>query len=297
VTPKHRPGAPSRPISGGSGIGLNENYGRELMELHTLGVDGGYTQRDVVEVARSFTGWTLGDPHAGTGFVFNDKRHDHGAKRVLGHTIKAGRGIEDGEEVLDLLARHPATARFIATKLIRHFVGDDPPHALVERAAKTFSRTDGDLREVTRTILTSREFYAAAAFRAKVKTPFEYVASALRATNASITNARSFVNTIAAMGEPLYQCQPPTGYSDLASAWMNTGTLVSRLNFALGLAANGLNAAKVNVAGSDDDVTQLATSMLADTVSPTTQHAIAPSNATFAVRTGLLLGSPEFQRR
>ena len=298
--PQRRPGGPSRPSPpkpAPAGRGLNENYGRELMELHTLGVDGGYTQRDVVEVARSFTGWTLGDPHAGTGFVFNDKMHDHGAKRVLGHTIKPGRGIEDGEQVLDLLARHPATAHFIATKLVRHFVGDDPPAALVERVAKVFSRTDGDLREVMRAILTSREFYAEAAFRAKVKTPFEYVASALRATNASITNARGFVNTIAAMGEPLYQCQPPTGYGDRASAWMNTGTLVSRLNFALGLAANGLNAAKVDVAGTEDEVNQFAASVLAGEISPTTRSAIAPSKATFAVRTGLLLGSPEFQRR
>ena len=148
-----------------------------------------------------------------------------------------------------------------------------------------------------RAILTSREFYAEAAFRAKVKTPFEYVASALRATNASITNARGFVNTIAAMGEPLYQCQPPTGYGDRASAWMSTGALVSRLNFALGLAANGLNAARVNVAGTEDEVNRFAASVLADEISPTTRNAIAPSKATFAVRTGLLLGSPEFQRR
>jgi uncharacterized protein (DUF1800 family) len=298
--PQRRPGGPSRPPApkpAPAGRGLNENYGRELMELHTLGVDGGYTQRDVVDVARSFTGWTLRDPHDGTGFVFNDKMHDHGAKRVLGHTIKAGRGIQDGEQVLDLLARHPATAHFIATKLVRHFVDDDPPPQLVERAAKVFSRTDGDLREVMRTILTSREFYAAATFRAKVKTPFEYVASALRATNASITNPRSFINTIAAMGEPLYQCQPPTGYSDRASAWMNTGTLVSRLNFALGLAANGINAAKVDVASTDDGVNRFAASVLADDVSATTLNAIAPSKAPFAVRTGLLLGSPEFQRR
>jgi uncharacterized protein (DUF1800 family) len=298
--PQRRPGGPSRPPApkpATAGRGLNENYGRELMELHTLGVDGGYTQRDVVDVARSFTGWTLGDPHAGTGFVFNDKMHDHGAKRVLGHGIKPGRGIQDGEQVLDLLARHPATAHFIATKLVRHFVGDDPPAALVEHVAKVFSRTDGDLREVMRAILTSREFYAEAAFRAKVKTPFEYVASALRATNASITNARGFVNTIAAMGEPLYQCQPPTGYGDRASAWMSTGALVSRLNFALGLAANGLNAARVNVAGTEDEVNRFAASVLAGEISPTTRDAIAPSKATFAVRTGLLLGSPEFQRR
>ena len=175
--------------------GLNENYARELMELHTLGVDGGYTQADVVNVARAFTGWTMSKPHEATGFAFNDRMHDHGAKRVLGRTIKAGGGVEDGEQVLDLLARHPSTARFIATKLVRRFVADDPPPALVDRAARTFRRTDGDLREVMRTILTSPEFLAPAAYRAKVKSPFEYVVSLLRATSASVTNVRSFVGT------------------------------------------------------------------------------------------------------
>src|SRR5579872_580936 len=192
--------------------GLNENYGRELMELHTLGVDGGYTQKDVIEVARCFTGWTMKNPHDGMGFFFDPKKHDRGVKHVLGHTIKAGRGVEDGEEVLDILAKHPATARFIATKLVRRFVADNPPPALVERAAKTFRKTGGDLREVMRTILTSREFADASAIRAKTKSPFEFVVSVLRATNASITNPRAFAGTVAAIGEPLYQCQPPTGY-------------------------------------------------------------------------------------
>ncbi len=180
-------------LSAGTGRGVNENYGRELMELHTLGVDGGYTQKDVSEVARCFTGWTMKNPHDGSGFFFDMKKHDRGVKHVLGHTIKAGRGVEDGEEVLDILAKHPSTARFIATKLVRRFVADDPPPALVERAAKTFRKTSGDLREVMRTILTSREFADAAAFRAKTKSPFEFVASVLRATNAlrSPTRARS----------------------------------------------------------------------------------------------------------
>ena len=135
------------------------------MELHTLGVDGGYTQADVVNVARAFTGWTMKKPHEATGFEFNDKMHDHRAKRVLGQTIKAGGGVGDGERVLDLLAHHPSTARFIAAKLVRRFVQDDPPPALVDRAARTFRRTDGDLREVMRTILTSPEFLAPAARR------------------------------------------------------------------------------------------------------------------------------------
>ena len=279
-----------------AGRGLNENYGRELMELHTLGVDGGYTQTDVMEVARCFTGWTMQKPHEATGFGFNDKMHDHGEKRVLGHTIKAGRGIEDGEEVLDILAKHPSTARFIATKLARRFVADDPPRPLVDRAAKTFLRTNGDLREVMRTILTSPEFYAAAAYRAKVKTPFEFVASALRATNASLTNVRSLVGTIAAMGEPLYQCQPPTGYGDRAELWMNAGTLFTRLNFAHALATNGIAAAKVDV-GSPNSSHRFASSVLADDVSSQTRAAVESARVSAAARTGLLLGSPEFQRR
>jgi uncharacterized protein (DUF1800 family) len=289
-TPKPRPGSrPARPSPArvSAGRGLNENYARELMELHTLGVDGGYTQKDVVEVARCFTGWTMKNPHDGLGFEFNDKMHDRGEKRVLGHKIKAGRGIEDGEDVLDILARHPATARFIATKLVRRFVSDDPPKALVDRAAQTYRHTDGDLREVVRTILTSPEFLAPAAFRAKVKSPFEFVASALRATNATITNVRSFVGTIAAMGEPLYQCQPPTGYADRAAAWVNTGALISRLNFALGLAANGAGAAKVDVAALT----------LPDDLSDATRTAIESSSLPAARRAGLFLGSPEFQRR
>src|SRR5665213_674522 len=284
-----RPGSRPAPSTSAvvSGRGLNENYGRELMELHTLGVDGGYTQRDVIDVARCFTGWTMTNPHDGLGFLFDDRKHDHAEKRVLGHRIKAGRGLEDGEDVLDILARHPATARFIATKLVRRFVSDDPPPALVDRVAQTFRRTDGDLREVMRTILTSPEFLAPAAIGAKIKNPFEFVVSALRATNATITNPRSFVGTIAALGEPLYQCQPPTGYGDRTAVWINTGTLLSRLNFALGLAANGLNAAKVDIRSV----------VPPDDLSPGTHAAIESVRASAATRTGLFLGSPEFQRR
>src|SRR5438874_3708613 len=161
--------------------GLNENYGRELMELHTLGVDGGYTQKDVTEVARAFTGWTIQNPRMGGGFVFNARIHDRGQKVVLGHVIKAGGRQDDGEQVLDILARHPSTAHFIATKLVRRFVSDNPPAALVDRVAARFRDTDGDLREVVRAILMSPEFSAADAYHAKVKTPFEFVASAVRA--------------------------------------------------------------------------------------------------------------------
>src|SRR5687768_316937 len=160
--------------------GLNENYARELLELHTLGVDGGYTQQDIVNVARALTGWTLEQPRRSGGFVFRPAMHDAGEKAVLGQRLAAGRGIEDGEQVLDIVSTHPSTARFIATKLARRFVSDDPPASLVDRAAETFRRTDGDIREVVRTLVTSQEFFASAAYRAKVKSPFELVVSALR---------------------------------------------------------------------------------------------------------------------
>jgi len=218
--------------------GLNENYARELMELHTLGVDGGYTQKDVTEVARAFTGWTIGNPLQGRGFRFEPRMHDAGAKVVLGHAIKAGGGESDGEQVLDILAAHPSTARFIATKLARRFVSDVPPPALVDRAAARFRETGGDLREVTRTILTAPEFLSPDAYYAKVKTPFEFVVSALRATATEVPDARPIVRELQQLGMPLYMCQPPTGYKDTADAWVNTGALVSRMNYALKLAGN-----------------------------------------------------------
>jgi len=223
--------------------GLNENYARELMELHTLGVDGGYTQKDVTEVARAFTGWTIEPPRRGSGFRFEPRMHDAGAKVVLGHTIKAGGGESDGEQVLDILAAHPATARFIATKLVRRFVNDVPPPALVDRAAARFRDTRGNLREMTRTILTSPEFLSPAAYYAKVKTPFELVVSALRATATEVGDARPIVRDVQQLGMPLYMCQPPTGYKDTADAWVNTGALVGRLNYALKLSGNDKNLA------------------------------------------------------
>jgi uncharacterized protein (DUF1800 family) len=193
--------------------GINENYARELLELHTLGVDGGFTQQDIVNVARALTGWTIGRPRSAEAgqFWFNERMHDTGGKVVLGQAIKGG-GIEDGERVLDLLARHPSTARFIAAKLARRFVADQPPAALVDRAAATFRATDGDLREVVRVIVTSPEFFAAETRRAKIKTPFEFVVSALRATGADVQDTRPLARTLQQQGMPLYLCQPPTGY-------------------------------------------------------------------------------------
>jgi uncharacterized protein (DUF1800 family) len=219
--------------------GLNENYARELMELHTLGVDAGYTQQDVIEVARILTGWTIDRPQQGGGFVFRPQVHDAGVKTVLGVKFGEGHGEDEGERLLDLLATHPATAKHIAYKLAQRFVSDEPPQSLVDRAAKVFLDTKGDLREVTRTIVTSPEFFAVDVYRAKVKTPFEFVISAARASNATVVNAQPMVQAMRELGMPLYGAQPPTGYSMTADAWVNTGALLNRMNFALQLVGGG----------------------------------------------------------
>jgi uncharacterized protein (DUF1800 family) len=216
--------------------GLNENYARELMELHTLGVDGGYTQQDIVNVARAFTGWTI-DPRTQT-FRFARAFHDGGEKVVLGHRIEAGGGIEDGERVLDILAAHPSTARFIATKLARRFVSDDPPEALIRRVAARFSETDGDIAAVVRTIVTSPEFFAPEARLAKVKTPLEFVVSAVRATNGGAPTTKPLLQALRDLGMPLYMCLPPTGYDDTAAAWVSPGALVTRINVAQQIAGS-----------------------------------------------------------
>jgi uncharacterized protein (DUF1800 family) len=226
--------------------GLNENYARELMELHTLGVDGGYTQQDVIEVARALTGWSVKAPAQGGGFVFHPESHDAAAKTVLGHTLAAGRGIDDGEDVLDIVAHHPATARYIATKLARRFVSDTPPPALVDRAAATFRRTNGDIRETLRTIVTSPEFFSRAAFRAKVKSPFELVASAARALGAEADTTPRTAQLIARLGQPVFGHQDPNGYPETGDAWMNTGSILNRINFGLAVAANRLPGARLD---------------------------------------------------
>jgi uncharacterized protein (DUF1800 family) len=281
--------------------GLNENYARELLELHTLGVDAGYTQQDIVEVAKAFTGWTIRGPRQGGDFWFDERRHVQGEKHVLGARIREG-GERDGEAVLDLLARHPATATFIATKLARRFVADEPPAALVRRAADTFRRTGGDLREVTRTIVTSPELLAPAARRAKVKSPFEFVASALRAAQAEITDATPLVRQLKELGMPLYFAQPPTGYADRADAWVNTGALLARMNFAMALVDNRLPGVRVDVAsltgaGSLEDVrARLVATVLAGDASTSTRETLGKGAAATQLA-ALTLGSPEFQRR
>jgi len=298
--------------------GLNENYGRELMELHTLGVNGGYTQKDVTEVARVFTGWTLKQPKQDGGFTFEERMHEPGDKTVLGHRIKSG-GEKEGREVLHLLARHPSTARFICTKLAARFVFDNPPASLVERMSQTFLKKDGDIREVLKAMLSSPEFWSPDAYRAKVKTPLEFVVSAVRASGADVGDAMPLARQLQTLGMPLYGAQPPTGYSTKADAWVNSSSLLGRMNFALALTGGKLRGVRVAsslTAASADPrqaLAQLENTLLAGDVSKQTHETIAaklddpaitqrklddPERApNVKVITGLLLGSPEFQRR
>lgn len=219
--------------------GLNENYARELLELHTLGVDGGYTQQDVIEVARALTGWTVARGATGDGgFTFRPRTHDAGPKRILGVSFAAGRGMEDGEAVLDLLAKHPSTARHIATKLARRLVSDTPPAALVERAARVFTLTNGDIREVVRVITASPEFWASSAWRSKVKSPFEVVVSTMRALGASPDSTPRVALMMARLGQPLYGHQAPNGWPETGEAWMNTGSILNRINFGIAIASD-----------------------------------------------------------
>jgi uncharacterized protein (DUF1800 family) len=243
--------------------GINENYARELLELHTLGVDGGYTQKDVQEVARCFTGWTIFQPRGGGAaaaallggnsrdnagkFIFRPGVHDNGEKIVLGHKIPSGGGVKDGLMVLDIVAHHPATAKFIATKLVRRFVADEPPPALVDRVAQTFTKTDGDIREVLKVIFFSPEFSSTEAYRAKVKRPFELAVSAVRTLGGETNGGPQFHQWIARMGQPLYGFQTPNGYSDMAENWVNTGALLERMNFGLALAMNRIPGTRVDL--------------------------------------------------
>jgi uncharacterized protein (DUF1800 family) len=317
--------------------GLNENYGRELMELHTLGVNGGYTQRDVTEVARVLTGWTIDQPQKGGGFKFEEKMHEPGTKIVLGHKIKP-HGEKEGMEVLHLLAHHPSTARFISTKLAMRFVSDDPPPALVDEMAQTFLKKDGEIREVLKTMFKSPAFWSDDVYRAKVKTPLEFVASAVRATGADVSDALPLARQLNTLGMPLYGMPPPTGYSMKSDAWVNSSALLGRMNFSLALMSGKIKGVQVNAdslvntgaqanapfpAASDPERTLsvLEASLLAGEVSKQTHDAIIkqlenpagpqaeakpaaresdkPSALTSNTGTiaGLILGSPEFQRR
>jgi uncharacterized protein (DUF1800 family) len=324
-----RPGQPPKP----NGRGLNENYGRELMELHTLGVDGGYTQADVTQVARVFTGWTIQPMDQGWGFFFDPKRHEPGPKYVLNRTI-AEAGINEGLHILDILSKSPATARFISTKLARRFVADDPPPELVKRMAQTFLETDGDIKEVLRTMVGSKEFWSPAVYRKKMKTPLEFVASAIRATGTQIQNPQPVVQALNKMGMPLYQMQPPTGYSTKAEAWMNSDALLDRLNFAMSITGGnmgGVNFDPLRVlalgllarapkeeivpvntnGGTEAAVTLVEDALIGGEISKNTDATIRKSlddpqvssnlltdpSKPLAMIIGLTLGSPEFQLR
>jgi uncharacterized protein (DUF1800 family) len=281
--------------------GLNENYGRELMELHTLGVDGGYTQDDVIAVARAFTGWTIYDVNRIAEFQFNPAFHDRKEKKVLGQTIPAGGGEQDGVQVIDILVRHPSTARFISKKLAQRFVADDPPKALVDRMAKTFTATGGDLRAVVEAMLTSREFLSEGAWQAKLKSPLEMVVSAVRALGAEVTETTALAQKIAELGQPLYGKSEPTGYSTTADAWANTAGFLGRMNFAGALAAGQIEGVKV-------DATQLpikgdaaARRLLGASASPATLKQLENGGAGRPLSpvslAAVVIASPDFQRR
>jgi len=304
--------------------GLNENYGRELLELHTLSVNGGYSQRDVTEVAKVFTGWTIEKPFEGMSFRYDPRMHEPGPKFVLGHRIKP-KGEDEGKEVLHMLATSPQTAHFISLKLAQRFVSDDPPAALVDRMAKTFESKKGDIREVLSTLFRSPEFWADSTYRAKVKTPFEFVASAARATGADVQDAIPLVMKLDNMGMPLYRSQPPTGYSMKADSWVNSSALLNRMNFALALTSGKVRGVKVDAAqlvgnspptgDSNAILSTMEAKLLAADVSKQTHDSIvaqlsspskngAPENESSQPKppdadtiAGLLLGSPEFQRR
>jgi uncharacterized protein (DUF1800 family) len=301
--------------------GLNENYGRELMELHTLGVNGGYSQKDVTEVAIVLTGWTLKQPAQGGGFQFDERMHEPGDKIVLGRRIKPN-GEKEGYQVLHILAHHPSTAKFICTKLAMRFVADDPPPRLVQQMTQTFLKKDGDISEVMKTMLKSPEFWAPEAYRAKVKTPLEFVASAVRASGADVSNAMPIVRQLQNMGMPLYGMQPPTGYSMKAETWVSSSALLGRMNFALSLASGKMRGVQSDLqtvlgpnppADVEQTLAELENSLLAGDVSKQTHDTIAAQledpkitqsklddprrSPNVGMIAGLLLGSPEFQRR
>src|SRR5262249_31227109 len=304
--------------------GLNENSAPEIMELREIGVDGGYTQKDVIEVARCLTGWTIG-PRGNMSFAFRPRIHDRGEKIVLGTRITPGGGIEDGLRAIDILSKHPSTAKFISLKLCRRFIADEPPAALVDRVAARFSETGGDIREVVRAIRTSPEFFSPNHNRNKAKSPLELVASMLRATGAATNGGAALIQSVARMGEPLYLCQPPTGYSENSAEWLSSATLLERMNFAVALTGNRINGSRVEVSRfappgatdrSDKIIDQLLAALVHSDVSPETRENLArvlsesrakttpakfdsraeqKNNEMAATLMALILGSREFQ--
>jgi uncharacterized protein (DUF1800 family) len=281
--------------------GLNENYGREVMELHTLGVKGGFTQDDVIAVARCFTGWTVRSPED-PGFVFAPFMHDFGEKTVLGHKIPAGGGEQDGLQVIDILAHHPSTAKFISRELARHFVADDPPQPLVDRMAQTFTKTDGDLRAVLETMFQSPEFFSEGAWEARIKSPLEMVVSTVRALGSEVTDAWTLVQKIAEMGEPLYSKLEPTGYLDTGETWLSTAGIIARINFPSALVSGQVPGVKPDASRwKGMDAPAIARDLLGHDLSAQTLNAIVtglqgkdPDPSLIA---SLILSSPDFERR
>ncbi len=291
--------------------GLNENYARELLELHTLGVDGGYTQQDVIEVARIFTGWGITRPQEGGDFQFHDWAHDRGEKRVLDVRFPAGRGQEEGIRLLKLLANQPATMHHVSGALCQRFVNDDPPDGCVDDAVVAWKRSHGDIREVLRAIVHGADFWAASNVRAKVKTPLEFVVSAARAVAAEPDTTPRLAQVVARLGQPLYLHVAPDGYPEREAAWVNSGALLDRMNAAVALAAERLPGVVVNldsiVPATEDPERLIAAAdreILGGTMSDRTKRVIREQLADVhdpirarALALGLTLGGPEFQRQ
>ncbi len=282
--------------------GLNENYGRELMELHTLGVNGGYTQDDVIAVARAFSGWTIYDPNKYAEFQFNPASHDRKEKVVLGHTLPAGNGEQDGLDVIDILAHHPSTAKFISKELAQRFVADDPPQSLVDRMAATFTKTDGDLRAVLQTMFNSTEFFSEGAWQAKLKSPLEIVVSAARALNAETTDTFALAQRIADLGEPLYGKVEPTGYPNTGEGWASTAGILGRVNFATALASGQIAGVKVDMSRFNFKTPSIVAAELMGTTPSASMlssidKGIQDKEATPSLLSTLVMSSPEFQRR
>jgi uncharacterized protein (DUF1800 family) len=274
------------------------------MELHTMGVDSGYTQKDVQNVARAFTGWTIDQRGQSAGFIFRPLMHDNAEKTVLGQKLGGGGGVHDGEAVLKILANHPATARFISTKLVQRFVSDEPPQALIDRVAATYTKTDGDIRAMLKTIFTSPEFFSVDAYRAKTKSPLELVASAIRGLGANTDGSMQLAQIVGRMGQPMYQYQAPTGFPDRADQWISNGSLLERLNFALALCSNKIPGAVVSLPSGNtgDPIGLAAKTLLGTELSIETRKALEGQlqpgdTAQIPKAFAFVIGSPEFQKR
>ncbi len=310
------PGAvpPANRLRPGRGVraprGINENYARELLELHTLGVDGGYTQQDIIAVARIFTGWSIDRPQRGAGFAFHAWAHDRGEKQVLGVRIQGG-GMEEGVRLLKLLASQHATMHHVSRKLCARFVSDDPPDGCVDAAVDAWHRSNGDIRAVLRAIFTSPDFWAPQALRAKVKTPLEFVVSAVRAAGAAPDSTLRLAQVVSRLGQPLYLQPAPTGYPETQAQWVNSGALLGRMNAAVALAAGRLPGVRLDLDAIIPLTTHHAqltdlvnTRLLSGTMSAHTRAVILEQLADVgdpvqarAVAVGLALGGPEFQRQ